>query len=179
MSTNIRGRRGFTLIELLVIIAVIGILAATTAIGMAIYQSQARDAQRAAGASVIVEGLERYYLANGEYPGCELLSGNINTVGDMLGINPEALTAPGAEKGTNSLRCEVAEGDEDAVYLTALFASGSRADLARDRGISRAAVTQRLTRIKSRIDALPRRQQSDAKVWIEELAHRSSAGILA
>ena len=128
MSTNIRGRRGFTLIELLVIIAVIGILAATTAIGMAIYQSQARDAQRAAGASVIVEGLERYYLANGEYPGCELLSGNINTVGDMLGINPEALTAPGAEKGTNSLRCEVAEGDEAAVYLYTGDASSTCAE---------------------------------------------------
>jgi hypothetical protein len=69
--------------------------------------------------------------------------------------------------------------DEDALYLTALFVSGSRADLARDKGISRAAVTQRITRIKTRIDALPNRKQSDAKVWIEELAHRSSEGWLA
>jgi len=75
------------------------------------------------------------------------------------------------------VECPLSE--EDAQYLTALFASGSRADLARGRGISRAAVTQRLPRIKSRIDALPRREQSDAKVWIEGLAHRSSEGYLA
>jgi hypothetical protein len=75
------------------------------------------------------------------------------------------------------VECPLSE--EDAQYLTSLFVSGSRADLARTRGISRAAVTQRLTRIKGRIDALPRRQQSDAKVWIEDLAHRSSEGVLA
>lgn len=76
-----------------------------------------------------------------------------------------------------AVECPLSE--EDAQYLTALFVSGSRADLARSRGISRAAVTQRLTRIKNRIDALPGRQQSDAKVWIEDLAHRSSEGVLA
>ena len=68
--------------------------------------------------------------------------------------------------------------DEDAEYLKALFRSGSRADLARHRGISRAAVTQRLSRIKLRIDNLPKRQRSDAQVWIEELANRSAAGMV-
>lgn len=72
--------------------------------------------------------------------------------------------------------CPLSKDDED--YLIALFRSGSRADLARDRGISRAAVTQRLTRIKSRIDSLPHTGKSDAEVWIEELANRSSAGLL-
>lgn len=72
--------------------------------------------------------------------------------------------------------CPLSEDDER--YLTALFRSGSRADLARVRGISRAAVTQRLTRIKSRIDSLPHRAKSDAEVWIQELANRSSAGLL-
>ncbi len=76
-----------------------------------------------------------------------------------------------------AVECPLSEEDEQ--YLTALFISGSRADLARSRGISRAAVTQRLTRIKNRIDALPHRQQSDAKVWIEGLARRSSEGCLA
>lgn len=72
--------------------------------------------------------------------------------------------------------CPLSQDDED--YLIALFRSGSRADLARDRGISRAAVTQRLTRIKSRIDSLPHTDKSDAEVWIEELANRSAAGLL-
>ena len=68
--------------------------------------------------------------------------------------------------------------EEDAHYLTALFASGSRADLARDRGVSRAAVTQRITRIKTRISALPAFEQRAAKAWVEGLAHRSAAGML-
>jgi hypothetical protein len=68
--------------------------------------------------------------------------------------------------------------EEDAQYLTALFSSGSRADLARDRGISRAAVTQRITRIKNRIDALPAFEQRAAKAWVEELAHLSAEGML-
>ena len=67
---------------------------------------------------------------------------------------------------------------DDAAYLEALFASGSRADLARDRGISRAAVTQRIARIKSRIDNLSSFEQSAAKAWIENLAARSSEGLL-
>lgn len=68
--------------------------------------------------------------------------------------------------------------EEDAEYLTALFMVGSRADLARTRGTSRAAVTQRISRIKQRIDNLPVRARSDARVWIEELANRSAAGLL-
>jgi hypothetical protein len=67
---------------------------------------------------------------------------------------------------------------EDATYLTALFSSGSRADLARDMGISRAAVTQRISRIKRRIDTLSSFEQDAAQAWIEQLAHRSEAGLL-
>ena len=68
--------------------------------------------------------------------------------------------------------------DDDARYLEALFASGSRAGLARDLGISRAAVTQRISRIKTRIDSLPSMKQSAARAWIEHLALQSEAGLL-
>ena len=69
--------------------------------------------------------------------------------------------------------------EEDAEYLTALFASGSRADMARQNGVSRAAVTQRLNRIRTRIQALPTKQQSAARAWIEGLAVQSEQGIFA
>ncbi len=68
---------------------------------------------------------------------------------------------------------------EDADYLTALFASGSRADLARQSGVSRAAVTQRLNRIRSRIEALPNQQKGAAKAWVESLALQSERGMFA
>ena len=67
--------------------------------------------------------------------------------------------------------------EEDADYLRSLFASGSRADMARHHGVSRAAVTQRLHRIRSRIQALPSKQQSAAKAWIEGLAVQSEQGV--
>ena len=67
---------------------------------------------------------------------------------------------------------------DDADYLQALFASGSRADLARDRGISRAAVTQRIARIRTRIDSRSSFERSAAKAWIENLAALSSEGLL-
>ena len=68
---------------------------------------------------------------------------------------------------------------DDADYLTALFASGSRADLARQSGVSRAAVTQRLTRIRLRIEALPAQQQGAVRAWVEQLALRSERGMFA
>ena len=102
-----------------------------------------------------------------------------NTLAGEIGDSVrEWISRSPSPEETVRLEVDCPLSEDDAVYLTALFVSGSRADLARDRGISRAAVTQRLTRIKTRIDALPHRQQSDARVWIEELAHRSSQGSL-
>lgn len=48
-------------------IAVIGILATITVVGFGRYQADGRDTQRASDASIIVEHLEKYYRANGEY----------------------------------------------------------------------------------------------------------------
>jgi DNA-directed RNA polymerase specialized sigma24 family protein len=79
-------------------------------------------------------------------------------------------TAPDHSVRMNQI-CPLTE--EDAAYLTALFGAGSRADLARDRGISRAAVTQRLNRIRNRIDAMPPKHKSHARNWVEDLALRS------
>jgi hypothetical protein len=67
---------------------------------------------------------------------------------------------------------------EDAEYLTALFASGSRADMARQNGVSRAAVTQRIGRIRTRIESLPNMQRSAARAWVEALAVQSEHGMI-
>ena len=109
--------KAFTLVELMVVIGIIGVLAAIAIVGMTIYQSQARDSQRAAGTTAIVESLEKYYQANGEYPGCSLLNRDIDTVGRMLGINPEALTAPDAPSRTNSLRCNADVENGTSIYM--------------------------------------------------------------
>jgi DNA-directed RNA polymerase specialized sigma24 family protein len=56
--------------------------------------------------------------------------------------------------------------EKDADYLVALVSSGSRAELARVQGVSRAAVTQRVQRIKRRIGQLSPREVEDAEVWL-------------
>lgn len=68
---------------------------------------------------------------------------------------------------------------EDRAYLEALFAAGSKAELARLHGVSRAAVTQRVQRIRARIDRMQRDEQQRAEAWLEHLARRAERGELA
>jgi hypothetical protein len=60
--------------------------------------------------------------------------------------------------------------DQDARYLEALFAAGGRAAYARDAGVSRAAVTQRVQRIRARIAAMSAKDQLAAEAWAQKLA---------
>jgi len=60
----------------------------------------------------------------------------------------------------------------DTDYLRALLQAGSRAELARVRGVSRAAVTQRVQRIKRRIEQMSTHDQAAAEAWFEEEGNR-------
>lgn len=59
---------------------------------------------------------------------------------------------------------------EDASYLYALFSAGSQANLARRSGVSRAAVTQRVQRIRSRIRSMAPDQQLEVEGWARSRA---------
>ena len=60
--------------------------------------------------------------------------------------------------------------DDDEAYLRALLEAGSKAELARRRSLSRAAVTQRVQRIQRRIAALKPQQQLAVDAWLEQAA---------
>ena len=62
--------RGFTLIEMLIVIAVIGVLAVAvlSAINPVEQMRKARDTRRRSNAAELLNGLERYYATNEEYP---------------------------------------------------------------------------------------------------------------
>ncbi|MCB9780041.1 MAG: hypothetical protein H6742_15860 [Alphaproteobacteria bacterium] len=68
--------------------------------------------------------------------------------------------------------------DKDEQYLEELFAAGTKAELARTQGVSRAAVTQRVQRIRTRIERMEPHEQQRAEAWLEHLARRSSRGEL-
>lgn len=60
--------------------------------------------------------------------------------------------------------------DADTHYLLSFLKAGSHATLARTLGVSRAAVTQRVQRIRQRISQLSPDQQATAKSWLRQSA---------
>ncbi|TVQ93141.1 MAG: hypothetical protein EA397_05040 [Deltaproteobacteria bacterium] len=66
--------------------------------------------------------------------------------------------------------------EADEAYLRALIEAGSKAELARQRGLSRASVTQRVQRIRRRIDQLEPQQQLAVDAWLEQVA-REALGV--
>lgn len=60
--------------------------------------------------------------------------------------------------------------EKDQAYLRELLRAGSKAELARRSGVSRAAVTQRVQRIRTRIDELAPGPRSRHEVWMQQAA---------
>lgn len=56
--------------------------------------------------------------------------------------------------------------EADQIYLEALIQAGSKAALARQKGTSRAAVTQRLQRIRARVASLPAGDRDRHRAWL-------------
>ena len=61
---------------------------------------------------------------------------------------------------------------EDQDYLRQLLSAGSKAEHARRRGVSRAAVTQRIKRIRVRVEALPVDDRTTHSVWMRQAARQ-------
>ena len=61
---------------------------------------------------------------------------------------------------------------EDQAYLIRLLQAGSKAELARRAGVSRAAVTQRVQRIRNRVADLTSDAQMRHEVWLNQAARR-------
>ncbi|HUC96786.1 MAG TPA: prepilin-type N-terminal cleavage/methylation domain-containing protein, partial [Candidatus Saccharimonadales bacterium] len=95
MKKNIKG---FTIIELIVVIVIIGILSTISIVGLNVIQQGSRNTQRSSAMSAIAEALEKYYMKNGEYPSCAMMtqSTSATTVANALfpGFSPSNLTAP-------------------------------------------------------------------------------------
>lgn len=61
--------------------------------------------------------------------------------------------------------------DTDEAYLRGLLAAGSKVAFARETGVSRAAVTQRVKRIQTRIAKLADGEQLAVDAWLHQAAH--------
>jgi len=71
----------------------------------------------------------------------------------------------GAERAPDSPLAE-----KDQAYLRELLRAGSKAELARQCGVSRAAVTQRVQRIKLRVAELGQQERMAHEVWMSRTA---------
>lgn len=97
-----KNTNGFTIVELVVVMVTIGIITATTTFAYTSIQKQSRDSHRSADATVVVEGLEKYYAANGEYPSVSKVTAtNATSVKQLLNLdNLDGLVAQNAAPGT-------------------------------------------------------------------------------
>ena len=69
--------------------------------------------------------------------------------------------------------------ENDQEYLKALLGAGTKAEFARVTGVSRAAVTQRVQRIRARIDELANQERMSHDVWMTQAAREVlESGIL-
>lgn len=102
----LRRKSGFTIIEVIVVIAIIGILTTIGIIAFNKYRTDARDSQRKAQITVISQALEKYFNANGEYPGCTSMTASPSTISSntLVGIDTSVFVAPGSSL-TNSITC--------------------------------------------------------------------------
>lgn len=92
-------KSGYTIIELAVTISVIAILASISVVTYSIVQRDARDNTRRGNVRVVVEGLEKYYEKNGEYPSVKSLVNNYggntgDAIAALLDIKASALKMP-------------------------------------------------------------------------------------
>ena len=63
--------------------------------------------------------------------------------------------------------------EADTSYLLGLIQAGSQAAYARQQAVSRAAVTQRIQRIRKRIQALKEADQTTMRIWMSQrIQHR-------
>ena len=121
-----KSKSGFTLVELLVVMVVIAILATIALVSYGRVQRDANDRTRGGNAAIIVEGLEKYYDQNGEYPSVTALVNNTagNTgavVSAKLSIDPAVLDQPNMAAGaTNALTSSAATQANDYINYTGL-----------------------------------------------------------
>lgn len=94
------------------------------------------------------------------------------TVADLRDTADPSWTTTGLPRPDDRVDWEASSplAPEDREYLKSLLESGSKAELARQQGVSRAAVSQRVARIQARIAKLPRRQQVAHDAWMQQLA---------
>ena len=112
-----KSKRGFSIVEVSVVLVIIAILATVGTFSYLFIQRDARDSQRQAKATLIAEGLEKFYDKNGEYPSPAALTGNISAntgqaVASKLKVDQETLVMPKAPSGiTNSIATALNDTD--------------------------------------------------------------------
>ncbi|MCA9567322.1 MAG: sigma-70 family RNA polymerase sigma factor [Myxococcales bacterium] len=78
--------------------------------------------------------------------------------------------APPEPADAMDLEVESPLEEKDQEYLLQLLRAGTKAELARQTGVSRAAVTQRVRRILTRVESLDTGQRYAHEVWLERQA---------
>ncbi len=96
-----------------------------------------------------------------------------NALSDAGVQNMDRWTGSSPRPDTLELVPDSPLSENDQAYLLKLLLAGSKAELARNAGVSRAAVTQRVQRIRQRIEALSPHDRMAHDVWMKQEARHA------
>lgn len=104
---NIKNNNAFTIVEIIIVVTIISVLSALAVTTYTGTRQDARDAARYGNATIISEGLEKYYEKNGEYPSVASISNSNSSntgqiVAEKLSIPVDSLVMPKMPSSTTN-----------------------------------------------------------------------------
>lgn len=111
-------KRGFSTVEIIIVVVIIGILTTLGVVAFGRYRADANDSRRDAQLTTIADALEKYYQANGEYPGCTSMTQSPSVISNnvLVGLDTSLFKAPGSTLD-NSFVCSTPTTTDSFGYV--------------------------------------------------------------
>lgn len=119
---------GFTIVEIIVAIFIMGLLSSIGFVSYGRVQASERNAIRSTRITTIANALEKYYLQNGEYPGCIAMSktSSLIATNTLKGIDTSVLSMPKSNSKGSSILSYCGDVSATQTEIDPIIYTGNR-----------------------------------------------------